>query len=785
MKKIIKIFSVVCAFSLALAACKETPVEEPVTIRLNKELITSLPVGSEQTLVATLSPEGAQVTIVWSSDNESVAAVSEEGVVTGIAPGTAVISARVDKEVATCKVTVTAVKPAKIELKPSSLELKVGTEELLEVVLTPSDAVADDLEWSTSDADVATVKDGLVKAVSKGYATITVKCNGGELPAVCKVTVTEENTAPTPDPVLVTEIQMQSELNMEVGDEALLTTVVLPENADDKTVRFSVEGDCVRIDENTGKVTALKEGTAKVTASAQDQSGVDALCTVTVKEPEDDVVKVQSVVIVAENGATEAQVGVPLQLEAVFNPSDAVVNNVSWTVDNQEYAEVDQNGLLTAKFAERGSDNEWKGVVISVNADGKTASIVMKLIPRQADAIVFDMPGRTLKVGEPWTVNARITPEDAGLPYTTFHTGGLLIRDGVFMSDTPGHFDIYFAISDHADLVYERRATFSVDVDPYWVETVSVDASLALEVGSSTTLIPEFTSDVAGVEPSFRNVTWHSSDESVVKVDEMGNVSAVGSGTADVTVTTASEWSVPSGNAQKSATCKVTVTESANPVYVGDYFYSDGTWSTDLQSGKTVVGIVFSTANATSTDPQLKKDHAGCTHGLVVSVKEYDSPIAMVYGTDYSWNSVNNYAVEQGGYADMTSETVICGYSNTSAMKAFKSAKGDYSKYLDIIEGHQVSVKGASSWYMPSQYELSLIGANYDLINGRLSGVGDQFEGFVNSWDSSLRSGVYWSSTYLSGLGSQSKPYILSSNMLDTSMKMHSYSYQVRLVFAF
>ena len=72
---------------LAVVACEDPVQEAPVKVHLNKELISNLPVGSTQKLVATLDPKDAVATVVWSSDNEDVAVVDEEGTVTGVAPG--------------------------------------------------------------------------------------------------------------------------------------------------------------------------------------------------------------------------------------------------------------------------------------------------------------------------------------------------------------------------------------------------------------------------------------------------------------------------------------------------------------------------------------------------------------------------------------------------------------------------------------------------------------------------------------------------------------------------
>ena len=146
--------------------------------------MSNLPVGSSQTLVATLDPKDAVVTVVWASDNEAVAVVNEEGAVTGVTPGTAVITASVDKEKATCKVIVTAAKATKIEIDPASLRMEKGSTAELKVVATPSDAALTDLVWSSDDKNVATVADGVVTAVAVGKATIMAVCNGGQLAAV-------------------------------------------------------------------------------------------------------------------------------------------------------------------------------------------------------------------------------------------------------------------------------------------------------------------------------------------------------------------------------------------------------------------------------------------------------------------------------------------------------------------------------------------------------------------------------------------------------------------------
>jgi uncharacterized protein YjdB len=181
MKNILKALSMFLLAAVAVVGCKDPLDESPVKVHLNKELISNLPVGSSQTLIATLDPKDAVATVVWSSSDEAVAVVNEEGEVTGVAPGEAIITAAVDKETATCKVIVTTVKPTKIELNPTKAEIEKGTTLELEVILTPSNAVASDITWSSSNSQAASVADGIVTALAVGNTTITAKCNGGEL----------------------------------------------------------------------------------------------------------------------------------------------------------------------------------------------------------------------------------------------------------------------------------------------------------------------------------------------------------------------------------------------------------------------------------------------------------------------------------------------------------------------------------------------------------------------------------------------------------------------------
>jgi len=160
-------------------------------ISLNKAS-TTLRTGTTETLTATVTPENTTDAVVWSSNNKNVAIV-ENGVVTAVAEGTATITAASASDAkikAECVVTVLApVAVTDVTLNKSAMTLLVGWTEILTATVAPEDATNKNIVWSSSNASVATVKNGVVTAVAKGTADITVTTVDGNHQATCKVKV--------------------------------------------------------------------------------------------------------------------------------------------------------------------------------------------------------------------------------------------------------------------------------------------------------------------------------------------------------------------------------------------------------------------------------------------------------------------------------------------------------------------------------------------------------------------------------------------------------------------
>lgn len=189
------------------ATCKVTVTAKHISVTavsLDKEEV-SLILEDKVTLTATVTPDNASnKTIIWTSSDESIATV-QNGEITALKVGEAVITATSEDggKKANCKVTVNA-KPVPVtgvSLNKQKARVFINDELTLTATVAPEDATNKTLIWTTSNALVATVKDGVVKGISVGEADITVKTEDGNYSATCKVSVTEESQTQTKGPM--------------------------------------------------------------------------------------------------------------------------------------------------------------------------------------------------------------------------------------------------------------------------------------------------------------------------------------------------------------------------------------------------------------------------------------------------------------------------------------------------------------------------------------------------------------------------------------------------------
>ena len=166
----------------------------PTEITLDRDKLAMLK-GESQTLTASIIPVNSfDQSITWESSNPNIATVDSNGVVKAVSGGKTVITARayggVEK---TCEVTV-IVNPETISIGADEHIMYFGNVMTLTVTITPSDVTEKNIIWTSSNTDIATVYNGVVRAKNKfGKTTITAKTVNG-LKATYDITVFADNT---------------------------------------------------------------------------------------------------------------------------------------------------------------------------------------------------------------------------------------------------------------------------------------------------------------------------------------------------------------------------------------------------------------------------------------------------------------------------------------------------------------------------------------------------------------------------------------------------------------
>ena len=261
-----------------------TPVAVPATAVALDSTTQKLDTGKTFTLKATVAPANTTDKVVWSSSNAAVAKVSEDGVVTAVKPGSAVITATAGSVKATCTITVAnpVVKVTGIKITASSRSIAAGKKVQLKATAAPSNADNKAVTWTSSNKKVATVN-------SKGVVTFNKKAGGK------KVTITATSADGSKKYAKITlrcmkgsvkSIKLSGKTTLKPGKTTKLKAKVTTVNGKaNKSVVWSSSNTKLATVDKNGKVKAVKgkKGTVKITARAVDGSRKKATIKIRIK----------------------------------------------------------------------------------------------------------------------------------------------------------------------------------------------------------------------------------------------------------------------------------------------------------------------------------------------------------------------------------------------------------------------------------------------------------------------------------------------------------------------
>jgi uncharacterized protein YjdB len=497
----------------------------------------NLYVGDSFKLKATITPDNATYkNIEWYSDNDGVATVDAQGIVTAVADGIARIAAvhtnpntgetfysgacvvNVSTHIAVSSITIDDATDGKIVMTagdaPRSITATVG----------PDNATNKELIWTSSDEDVANFdQNGNLCALKAGATIIRASAaDGGGATAYCLLTVNSNEI--TAEKIVLNN----SEYTMTKGTSLQLTVTYTPAEPTDKSIRWTSSDPAVAKVED-GLVTALAAGKAAIIATTA--NGLTAVCTVEVAA---DVIDVESITLNMTNAIVRE--GEMLRLNATVAPTNATNQAVIWISDNEAVAKVDEYGIVEALVP--------GNATITATAGGKSATCAIKVtaivveVEEDVDieTLTLNLSQATIKEGAILRLEATITPANATNQAITWTSSNAAVAKvdayGIVEAVAPGTATITATAADGSGAVAQCEVSVTALVAAENIELICEQPIMAIGATQqlSATLSP--------VDVDNKQIVWFSSDKTIATVNESGIVTAVAPGIVTISAVT-------------------------------------------------------------------------------------------------------------------------------------------------------------------------------------------------------------------------------------------------------
>lgn len=486
-------------------------ITNPVTnITLDYTELT-LRIGFGQRLSATVEPANAtDTTVKWTSSDQSVATVDENGYVTAVNAGSCNILCVANDGNYTAICTVTVIQPVlSVSLSESTMTVVKGTYFWLSATVSPDNANNKQVNWVSSNSEICTVgSDGQCVAVAAGKCTISAVSLDSGVAGYCEVTVTE--------PVTGILLNTYSE-NMIAGNKLMLLPTVLPVEATNKNVTYVSSDPSVATVDVNGIVTAVAGGSCSIKVTTEERQ-LTAVCNITVKE------YVSSITL--DRTQAYLNYGASMQLTATVAKETATDKGVTWSSNNPGIISVDQAGVVRAV--------NYGTAVISVvaNDGGGAVGTCTITVIKPVTEIGLDRRKVTIIVGETVYVTPTVYPSDATIQGVTWSSSDSNIAtvdfDGQVTGMAVGKCEVTATSTDGNNVRSSCIVTVVPAISASGVKINSDD--LVMLRGKTRTLKARLTPG-----NSTEGINWVSSDTSVVVVDGNGTISTVGPGVAEVT----------------------------------------------------------------------------------------------------------------------------------------------------------------------------------------------------------------------------------------------------------
>ncbi len=427
-----------------------------------------IPAGGQASFSAEVLPENAaSLDVDWSSSNDQIAAVDENGVVTGISGGYVYITATA-KDGMECyeSVPLTVMRHAEsISLSASQTQLPVNGSFTLKATFLPSDTTDKTLFWTSSDETVAIVNSsGTVKGLSKGSASITATTRDGGFTATCAVSVYQAASS----------IRFsRDELFIGIGCVQYLTVVVTPEDATNYHYSTSFYGSGY-LNLSAASLLGYEAGSGLARLYSESGALLDS-CYIQVGNPVTSIKLDASTMSIKEGQSGDLHVSQVL-------PSNAITKKVDWYSSNKTIATVSAEGKVTGV-----SPGTAKIYAKAIDGSNISASCSVTVNALPMCVVTFNsmggsaVPAVTVKEGSLAPMPGK--PVRAGYTFIGWYTSPTYGETWDFESDAVTRYVTIYAKWDLTDPVDITSSVYSVDPSDGYISNIAIETTTLVFLG--------------------------------------------------------------------------------------------------------------------------------------------------------------------------------------------------------------------------------------------------------------------------------------------------------------
>ena len=431
--------------------CSITVDIKPQVIGLDKTSYTFNGAIKMQLKATILPTQASNTKINWTSDDENIATVNENGVVTPKKKGTChVIATTADSTAikANCEIIVEVVKATSIKIRNNSYSIvSVNQAPSFSPTISPSGTTNKKVKWTSSDEKIAVVSEnGVVKPVKNGTCKIiATTTDGTNLSAFVDLTV---NIPPTTIKLDKSSYTFNDTKNMQ------LKATILPTQASNTKLNWTSDNKSVATVDGNGVVTPVKNGTCNITATTADGTNIKGNCNITVD------FKVTSISF-STTSYTITSVNQTPSFRATISPSNAANKSVKWTSSDENVAKVSTNGVI--KPVKNGTCK-----ITATTTDGTNLSASIDItVAIKATKITLDKTNINL-TNEKYSdkITAKIEPSEASdkVKYTSSNEKVAKVKeDGTVIAVGKGNCIITATTTDGTNLSAKCNVTSEVE----------------------------------------------------------------------------------------------------------------------------------------------------------------------------------------------------------------------------------------------------------------------------------------------------------------------------------